>query len=316
MLVKIEVIHIGPNRRSASPEQVKTLSESIADVGLLNPITIDRDNVLIAGLHRLEAVKLLGWTEIDCNICTLEGLRAELAEIDENIIRCDLTTVEKGNQLLRRKEIYESLHPESKNGGDRRSEKIVEKTRSAKCTSDPPKSFVRDTAEKLGVDPSTVRRQIQAAKNMTEEAKRIIQDSGTNISQKGALKLSRLQPEQQEEAAAMLASGKIQRVDEYIGRDAPFKLEERQFSSFKEAVADLKDPDKDCSCTPDSFLAEVTAFVHKYQRGIEWYSTPYYEVVFSALTPAQVEYLKEQIDIICASAETLIEKVQERNLKT
>ena len=36
------------------------------------------------------------------------------------------------------------------------------------------KSFVDDTAEKLGVAPSTVRRQIQTAKNLTEEAEDII----------------------------------------------------------------------------------------------------------------------------------------------
>ena len=35
----------------------------ITAVGLMNPITVTKDNTLIAGLHRLEAVKLLGWTE-------------------------------------------------------------------------------------------------------------------------------------------------------------------------------------------------------------------------------------------------------------
>ena len=150
---------------------------------------------------------------------------------------------------------------------------------------------------------------------MTPEAKRLIQDSGAEISQKGALKLSRLEAERQEEVAAMLASGEIQRVDEYIDQHVLFQPEEKHFSSFKEAVADLKNPDKDCSCTPDSFLAEVTAFVHKFQRGIEWYSTPYYEVVFPTLSPTQVAYLQEQIDIICDSADQLIEKVQERIIK-
>ena len=308
MLVDIEAIQINPARGVSSPEQVKALSQSMSEIGLLNPITIGEDNVLIAGLHRLEAAKKLGWSQIECNVCTLEGLRAELAEIDENIIRRDLSTIEKGNQLLRRKEIYETLHPESKHGGDRKSEKI----KCAKCVLDSEPSFVQDTAEKMGISQSTVRRQIQAARDMTPEAKRLIQDSGAGITQKGALKLSRLEPKRQEEAAAMLASGEIQRVDEYIDQHAPFQPEEKHFSSFKEAVADLKNPDKDCSCTPDSFLAEVTAFVHKYQRGIEWYSTPYYEVVFSALSPTQVAYLQEQMDIICDSADQLIMKVQER----
>ena len=312
MLVNIDAIQVNPGRRPASADQIETLAQSMADIGLLNPITVDRENVLIAGLHRLEAAKLLNWKEIECNVCTLEGLRAELAEIDENIVRCDLGTVEKGNQLLRRKEIHESLHPGSKHGGDRKSEKI----KCAKCVLDPEPSFVKDTAEKMGVSPSTVRRQIQAARDMTPEAKHILQESGTDISQKGALKLSRLEPEQQKEAASMLAAGVIQRVDEYIARSTPFQIEERQFSSFSEAVADLKNPDKDCSCTPDSFLAEITTFVHKYQRSIEWYSTPYYEVVFPDLSAVQMTYLRKQMKMICSAADTLIKKVCERNQKT
>ena len=100
----------------------------------------------------------------------MEGLLAELAEVDENVVRKGLSAVEYSDLLLRRKEIYEALHPETKHGGDRKSEKI----KSAKCTFDSEKSFVDDTAEKLGVDPSTIRRQIQTAKNLTSEAKDII----------------------------------------------------------------------------------------------------------------------------------------------
>lgn len=95
------------------------------------------------------------------------------------------------NLLLRRKEIYETLHPETRNGGDRRSEKI----RSAKCASDSAKSFVDDTAEKLDVAPSTVRRQLQTARDLTPETKGITKDA--KITKTDALKLSRLSPEQQ-----------------------------------------------------------------------------------------------------------------------
>ena len=71
---------------------------------------------LIAGLHRLEAARILGWTEIECTVCGLEGLQAELAEIDENVVRTALSTIEYGELLERRREIYESLYPETKAG--------------------------------------------------------------------------------------------------------------------------------------------------------------------------------------------------------
>ena len=323
-LVRIQIseIKINPGRREALPERVAELARSISEVGLLNPVTIDRDNTLIAGLHRLEAAKLLGWTAVDCTVSSLEGLQAELAEIDENFVRTDLSAIEYGDLLLRRKEIYEALHPETKNGGDRKSEKI----RTSKCRSDSERSFVQDTAEKLGVGKRTVERQIQTAKNLTPEAKAIIRDSGARLTKKDALELSRLEPRQQKDAASQLAAQEIRSMAEYQPPEEPerqeavseeptvelppFKLSEHQFTSFKESVAALKDTGKDFSCTPDSFLAEITAFVRKFHREIEWYSTPYYEAAFPDLTGVQRDYLRQQVESICAAANNLLHQVE------
>ncbi len=105
MKVKISDIKINSGRREAAPEAVQELARNIAAVGLLNPITLDQNYTLIAGLHRLEAAKLLGWTEIECTATGMNGLQAELAEIDENIVRAALSRQELGEQFLRRKEI-------------------------------------------------------------------------------------------------------------------------------------------------------------------------------------------------------------------
>ena len=91
MRIPISEIKINPGRREVLSKGVSELAKSIAEVGLLNPITLNRDNTLIAGLHRLEAAKLLGWAEVDCTVSSLEGLQAELAEIDENFVRTDLS---------------------------------------------------------------------------------------------------------------------------------------------------------------------------------------------------------------------------------
>ena len=183
MLVSISEIKISPGRRNVEPDGVKDLAKSISEVGLLNPITITADHTLIAGCHRLEAAKLLGWTEIECTVCDVSGLLAELAEIDENFVRVKLSPIEFGDLLLRRKEIYEELHPETKHGGDRKSDEI----KIAKCQHDSAKSFVKDTAEKLGVNPSTVHRELQTAKNLTPEAKEIIRGSNADITKTDAL---------------------------------------------------------------------------------------------------------------------------------
>ena len=119
MLIPIKDIKMNPGRRAAEPEDIENLANSIKDLGLLNPITIDQGNTLIAGRYRLEAAELLGWTEIECTITNLKGLQAELAEIDENFVRKNLSIIDFGDLLLRRKEIYETLHPTARNGGEK-----------------------------------------------------------------------------------------------------------------------------------------------------------------------------------------------------
>ena len=116
MQISIFQVNVNAGRRQADPEAVQKLADSISKVGLINPITVDQEYTLIAGLHRLEAAKRLGWTEIKFTVSNLEGLQAELAEIDENFVRKDLSDDEFRELLLRRKEIYEALHPETKHG--------------------------------------------------------------------------------------------------------------------------------------------------------------------------------------------------------
>ena len=109
MLIKIEQIVVKPGRREIDEKHVEELAKSIKSLSLLNPITVDQDYTLIAGLHRLEAVKLLGYSEIECNVTSLDGLRADLAELDENLIRKELSTLDFDELMQRRKEIYEEL---------------------------------------------------------------------------------------------------------------------------------------------------------------------------------------------------------------
>ena len=116
MLVKIVEIIVSPERPPADPEHVKELIKSMGVVGVFTAITINEKKRLISGLHRLEAAKAVGLTEIECTVCPLEGLEAELAELDADVIRKDISGVVFGELLLKRKKIYETLHPETKAG--------------------------------------------------------------------------------------------------------------------------------------------------------------------------------------------------------
>ena len=219
MLININVIKVGANRREALPDDVKALSKSFAEVGMMNPITVDANHNLVAGLHRLEAAKLLGWAEIECNVCELDELHAELAEIDENVVRTGLSDLELSELLARRKKIYETLHPKTiarnlpghASNFESSSDKLTVEA----------KTFSQDTAEKMGVSPRTVERSVQIAENLTPEAKEVLRASERKITKQNLTKLSRLEPEHQEDAAKQLAEGKITSVDEYAAEKAP-----------------------------------------------------------------------------------------------
>ena len=199
MQIKISEIKINPGRRDTQQRNVEELARSIAAVGLMNPITVTQDNTLIAGLHRLEAVKLLGWTEIECTVSDADGLQAELAEIDENFVRAGLSHRELGDLLLRRKELYEAIHPETRQGM-----RNGQTAKNDNLTLLGAKPFSEDTADKLGVSKRTVERLVRTAANLTPEAKKTIRDAGDKITKGAALKISKLPPDQQAEAAAVL----------------------------------------------------------------------------------------------------------------
>jgi len=144
----------------------------------------------------------------------MDGLQAELAEIDENIVRTGLSRQEMGEQLLRRKEIYEILHPETKAGAAQAAgmNRAIGNNVSANLAPTS-KSFVQDTAEKTGMSKRALSRLIQIANNLGADAKRIVE--ANNMTQDTALKISRLPYDQQAEAASLLADGTFQSVDEY-----------------------------------------------------------------------------------------------------
>ena len=325
MLVPISEITVNPGRREAAPGDVKELADSILEVGLINPIMVDQAHTLIAGLHRLEAMKLLGRTEIECTISDLDGLQVALAEIDENFVRKDLSDDEFRELLLRRKEIYEGLHPETKatydGGAFRGNQHDDEVSRKMRPTT---KSFAQDTADKLGVSKSTVEREIQTAKNLTPEAKEIIK--GAKVTKSDALKLSRLAPEQQTEAASRLVSGDIHSVDEYQPPPAvlgpveapppsvPYSSSGRHFATFEESIADLKNPDKDCSYTPDSLLAELDSFIEKFHREFAWYSDPFCAVAFPDISQVQLDYLQKRFSTISTAIHDLLKQMK-RSMK-
>src|SRR6202163_588545 len=85
--MNIEQIQIGFRYRQ-DPGDLKTLAQSIEEVGLLHPVVVTPEGRLIAGQRRLEACRLLGWTDIAVTVVDL--YQAARGEAHENFVRKDL----------------------------------------------------------------------------------------------------------------------------------------------------------------------------------------------------------------------------------
>lgn len=123
LYIRVEKINIPPRLRQFDPAQAERIAASIKEIGLKQPISvrlaksavtedgeiIEDQPLLVAGRHRLEALRLIGHSHAPCIEITDDALLAELWEIDENLIRSELSPAQKAQHLSRRKEIWESL---------------------------------------------------------------------------------------------------------------------------------------------------------------------------------------------------------------
>ena len=200
-MIKIDAVQVGPRRRPS--RDVSALADSIAEVGLLQPIVVTPSARLVAGYHRLEACKALGWTEIPATVVDLDELGAELAEIDENLIRNDLTELERGRHCIRRQEIHEVLHPDTKAGAAQAAG--MNRKLGHNVAVDSTATFAKDAAAKLGVSESTVRQSIQIARDIVPEVQEAIRDTPLADRKDDLLKLSRMDEDEQRDVATAVA---------------------------------------------------------------------------------------------------------------
>lgn len=211
-----EAVIIPDNRkRRLNPEKANQIAKSFQEVGQLQPILITPDKRLIAGRHRLEAAMKLNWTTIRAEIVELDDLHAELAEIDENLIRNEGTELERSEEFKRRKEIYEALHPETKQGSAQAKGMNQAIGNNVSETISP--TFAQDTAAKTEKSKRTIEQSVQIANAISEDVKAKIADHDEIADSKTELlALARLDVATQLEAAEMVVSGAAKSVKDAV----------------------------------------------------------------------------------------------------
>lgn len=195
----IDQIAIRSDARAIDETTVAALSESIANVGLINPIRVrsvgDGQWEVIAGAHRLSACKRLGLAEITAIEVTDDDLHAELAMIDENLCRAELSPSDRAKQTARRKAIYLELHPETAHGTPGVSRQVGDTRERADAD-----RFTAETAKVTGTSERSVQRDAERGEKVIDAAIDVIRgtvlDTGTYLD-----KLKNLSPSEQVFAA-------------------------------------------------------------------------------------------------------------------
>jgi ParB/RepB/Spo0J family partition protein len=177
-LIDSNDIRVGERLRGLDTDKVDAIAASMASVGQLAPIIVRRAQksgdgakkyVLVAGAHRLKAATKLGWEQIQAREFIAAGSiaweqltvedAADLVEIDENLMRADLSPAERADHVGRRKEIYERAHPETKHGAAPGKAGGGKKAKDVNFT-----PFAEATAKATGQSKSTVEKDAKRAK--------------------------------------------------------------------------------------------------------------------------------------------------------
>jgi ParB family chromosome partitioning protein len=177
--IPLELVENGTRLRELSEATVASLVNSIADIGLLNPITVYRRKLfrggnqvdgygLVAGLHRKTACERLGLVEIEANILDLTDLECQIAECDENLCAPQLSPSDRARFTKRRKEAYEALHPETRHGANQH-------TRGDANFAAP--NFAADQAAKTGVSERLVQLDAERGEKVDDAALDLVKNT-------------------------------------------------------------------------------------------------------------------------------------------
>lgn len=202
-LVRIKKIVVGRRRRAV--RDLADLKASIASVGLLHAVVVTADMRLVAGLHRLRACQALGWTEIPATVMSLRRVEAEIAELDENLARHELTVLQRAEALARRKTLHEALHPETRRGVA--GGKASGASRRGDGTS-VTMSLVRSVARATGWSRRTLEREIQIAKSIPDDVRELLHATPVADDKMALVRLGRLPVVEQRKVAERIVAGR------------------------------------------------------------------------------------------------------------
>lgn len=97
---------------------------------------------------------------------------------------------------------------------------------------------------------------------------------------------------------------------ELILENIDYSLGDKHYDTLEESIADLKNPDKDCSYTPDTLLADIDGFVQTFHKGFAWYHDPFCTIVFPHISKVQFEFVRQRFESISSAMADLLNQME------
>ncbi len=106
LFLPVELIRPNPGqpRRIFDPESLRELADSIAQHGVIQPVSVRRQGggyELVAGERRLRAARIAGLEEVPCVLMDLDGAESGTLALVENLQRRDLDYLEEAEGIAR-----------------------------------------------------------------------------------------------------------------------------------------------------------------------------------------------------------------------
>ena len=161
--IDLSAIRVEKRLREIDQDAVVRIAYSMGEIGQQSPISLRPDPgdpalfILVSGAHRLEAARKLAWAQIEATVIDTADQQHRLIEIDENLMRADLSRLDRSRFLAERKRVSLQLHPDRRRGGDRSSRDYNETVRADPATH---ASWADETSELISLSPRTIQRAV------------------------------------------------------------------------------------------------------------------------------------------------------------
>lgn len=237
-ILSLDIRSIAPRPAPIRPvdeDYAAALAVSMREASQLQPILVRPRETsdgpayeLVAGGHRLRAAQIAGLAFIDAEVRDLTDTEARIAEIDENVVRKELSALDRALSLAERKRLYEEAYPEARHGGDKgfkRAKKTNKNNSEIQVANLATWSrFSKDAAKKTGLSERSIQRAAELANSLDAETVQLLR--GTRLADNAAAlkKLAALEPPVRRDVAHKLGFGEarsIRQALEQLGLTEP-----------------------------------------------------------------------------------------------